>query len=244
MTPKNFFNQNSYYILPALFNPKECAHIASLFDNHWESRGRPVLTGFGMAVHPLFDLIPDIAPYYAHPLLLDTLAQILSDQPHLKHTGARVSNEDSTAILGWHEHYGWDKSAIPARSHPERVLFGCYIRGSNPENGPLIVHPRKFNDPLPKLPVGPQENWPGQIAVSAPPGSVVIFDTALFHTAERGTHPGFRYLFGAHVQGAGNNRPHGEDNISPSDVPTLAAHKAANLALKNFLNPEPSNKPS
>jgi hypothetical protein len=237
MTPSQFFNQNSYYILPSLFTPQQCAHIASLFDAHWESKGRPALPGFGMAVHPLFDLIPDIAPYYAHPLLLDTLADILADQPRLVHTGARVSNQDSNALLGWHEHYGWDKSALSNRTRPERVLFGCYVRGSNPENGPLIVHPRKFNDPLTPCPVGAQENWPGQIAVNAPPGSVVIFDTALYHTAARGTHPGFRYLFGAHVQGASNTRPHGEDNITPTDTPALAAHKAANPRLKKFLNP-------
>jgi hypothetical protein len=228
------FNAQGFVVLPGVFSPAQCAQMVRLFDNHWIEKGRPSLAGFGFAVHPLLQKIPEMAAYFARPVMVDALGAILGDEPRLVHTGARVSNEESSQLLGWHEHYSWDKAGLATRTRPERVLFGCYVRGSNDALGPLVAHPRRINDPLPPLPVGAQEPWPGEVAVSAPPGSVVIFDTALYHTARRGTQPGFRYLWGAHIQGKNEKRTHPEDNSS--EHAGVAARKKADPLLRRFID--------
>ena len=228
------FNAQSFVVLPAVFSPAQCTQMIRHFDNHWVERGSPPLKDFGMAIHPLLQKIPEMAAYFAHPRVIDALGEVLGDQPRLVHTGARVSDENSSQQIGWHEHYSWDKANLATRTRPERVLFGCYIRGSNTALGPLIAHPRRMNDPLATLPVPADQPWPGQVAVSAPPGSIVIFDTALWHTAQRGTGPGRRYLWGAHVQGISEKRPHPEDNSS--EHAGVAAQKKRDARLRQFID--------
>lgn len=228
------FQERGYLLLTSVFATTECDRMADLFDAHWVSRGRPPLHGFGMAIHPLLQHIPEMAPYYARPQILDALADILDGQPRLMHTGARVSDEQSDARLGWHEHYSWDRAGLLSRRHTERVLFGCYVRGLSDQTGPLVVIPRKLNDRIMPCPVTSNNQWPGEIPVLAPPGSVVIFDTALWHAARRGTAPDKRYLWGAHCQSIAENRPHPEDNSA--DNPLVEAFKRSDPRLRAFID--------
>lgn len=232
--PSRHFREYGFFLLPGVFSPAECDRMAKMFDAYWEASGRPALTGFGLAVHPLLQRIPDMASYYAHAAILDALAAILEDQPRLVHTGARVSDEQSDARLGWHDHYSWDRAGLPSRGRVERVLFGCYLRGLSDDTGPLVVMPRRLNDPIAPCPVASLDPWPGEVQVVAPPGSVVIFDTALWHAARRGTRPGRRYLWGAHCQPVGETRPHPEDNSSAH--PRVEEIKKTNPALRRFID--------
>jgi hypothetical protein len=207
-------HERGYCVIEYAWSRAECELAESLLHGVWQRRGKPSLAGFGMGVHPLLEHAPEFAPLFANPVVLDVLAEIFDDEPRLAHTGARVSSEASDAQIGWHEHYAWDHARLAGRPKIERVLFGCYTRGSTAEAGPLVVLPRRFDQPAQQPVAGLQEAWPGQVVVDAPPGSAVIFDTALWHTAQRGTKPGFRYLFGTHCQGWSNPMPHREDNRS------------------------------
>ena len=152
----------------------------------------------------------------------------------MTHAGARISDERSDAAIGWHEHYSWDKSAIPTRTRCERVLGGIYVDGSTAAAGNLIALPRRFNDPLGAAPGAPQAPWPNEVIVEAPPGSWSIFDTALWHTARRGSQPGKRRLFGCHFQAWSNPRPHPEDNdVNP---PAIAGYKKTSPLLHGLLD--------
>lgn len=233
-TVRRSFNECGYHVLPAVFSPAECDRAAALLDAVWESRGRPVMSGFGMAVHPLLQHAPDMAEQVAHPRILAALSAILDDEPRLRHTGARVSDENSDPRIGWHDHYAWDPAGLATRTRVERVLFGCYVRGISDETGPLVAIPRRLNDPLGACPVAANEPWPGEVAVFAPPGSVVIFDTTLWHAARRGTKPGRRYLWGTHCQGAREPRAHREDNSS--DHPRVSELKNTNPLLRRFID--------
>ena len=71
--------------------------------------------------------------------------------------------------------------------------------------------PRGFKDEIPAMLGGFMEDWPGQVEIALPPGSAVIIDSALYHTAKRGTEPGIRYLWGGHFQGWSNSHPHDSD---------------------------------
>ena len=179
--------------------------------------------GFGVAIHPLLAQIPELAPFLAHPLIVDTLAAVLQDDVHLVHAGARVSNEASYPRLHWHQHYGWDESEVPGRPRPTRALAGFYVDGTSDESGPLIILPRRFDEPIGPMRGGEFEAWPGEVEINLAPGSISIFDTTLWHAAKTGTKPGLRRLFGAHFQGWSNPRPHIEDN--PCNVPEIEEYK-------------------
>ncbi len=205
-----------------------------LLDKHWESMGKPPMTGFGVGIHPLLPVLPDLAPFFAYEPAIQTMAQLFNDTPRLVHAGARLSDLSSSSAIGWHHHYNnWDASLIPARTYCERVLYAVYVDGSNDDAGPLVVLPRKYNEPL-QTPPGPiNEDWPGQIIVNLPPGSGIIFDTALWHTAKRGSADSIRHLFGTHFQAWSDPRSHREDNLI--DTPAVDAVCNANPLLKSII---------
>ncbi len=144
-----------------------------------------------------------------------------------------MSSEVSEPTINWHDHYSWDPKGVAGRERIERVLFGCYVNGSTPGSGPLVVYPRRFDEPAVRPHVNDFGDWPGQVVVEAPPGSAVIFDTALWHTARRGSEPGFRYLWGAHVQGWHSPKPHPEDN--EVNGPKVQPYLERSPALRKFI---------
>lgn len=109
------------------------------------------------------------------------MAEVFQDDVRLAYSGAAVFNNAlvQPILTGWHIHYGWQ---IPTtglkRDKPERVLCNIYVDGCGPEVGPLIVLPRGLND-LTEALEDVEANWEGQAAAVVPPGSVVIFDTAV-----------------------------------------------------------------
>jgi len=226
--------EQGFCVLESVYNADEIAEAHRLLDGYWQEVGSPKLEGFGMGIHPLAEKVPEIIPLFGKQIVVDVMRTVLRDEVHLVHTGARLSNEDSAAAIGWHHHYGWDSTGITQRDTIERILGGVYPDGSNEEFGNLIVLPRAYNDPITQPSDDMVAEWPGQLVVEAPPGSVVIFDTALWHTARRGTKPGMRHLFGAHYQGWSTPTPHPEDNTC--DVPLIEPHKRDNAALRSLLD--------
>src|SRR5688500_7384985 len=168
-----------FCVLESLSGERERRETEGMLRGVWERRGKPALTGFGMGIHPMFEHAPEIASYYYRPEVVEVLREVLRDEVRLTHAGARVSDENSDATISWHEHYAWDKSNVTRRDRIERVLFGCYVNGSTEGSGPLLVYPRRFNDPPDRPHEAATGDWPGQVVVDAPPGSVVIFDTML-----------------------------------------------------------------
>lgn len=204
--------ERGFTALRAVFSPAECAEMRRLLDAHHTAVGAPALLDFGLGIHPLVDQVPEMAVFYRHPAIQATAQEILGGPVVLAHTGARLADERSVGVLNWHHHYGWPVGGLARRRRLERLLVGVYVDGSTPESGCLVALPRRMNDPLdPPLP-GLQCDWPGQVEVHAPPGSIVFFDTALWHGARRGTRPGRRRLWGAHIQRADDPREHLEDN--------------------------------
>lgn len=154
---------------------------------------------------------------------------------------ARISGPQSAPRIEWHNHYAddwaggsWNAADLPRRDRLERVLAGIYVDGTRPESGPLIVLPRQCNDALGE-PLGElREAWPSEAKIEAPPGSIAIFDTALWHCAARGSGTAMRRLWGAHYQGWNEKRAHPEDN--PVDAAEIADYKNASPRLKKLID--------
>jgi hypothetical protein len=236
MTPQQQARQvydQGFCIFPGIYDAAECRRMNDIMDQHWRQNGSPVMTDFGYNIHPMMPQTPEIAPFLDRPEALDTLGEIFREEPRLMHLGARMSGRSSAERITWHHHYAWDTERIPTRDRIERVLWGIYVDGTNDEAGPLVALPRKYNDPIGE-PLGEAPlAWPGEQEVIAPPGSLVIFDTALWHAARRGSSEKIRHLWGCHWQGWSETRSHPEDNAV--DVPEVAAYTDASPRLKSVI---------
>ncbi len=200
-----------YCVVESVHDSDAVRHQERLLHEEWRRRGSPELTGFGIGVHPLHQHVPDIARYFDCPAVNDVLEGAFHAPPRLCHTGARIADEHSALNIGWHHHYGWDDSRLKGRTRIERVVVNYYVKGVSPAIGSLWAVPRAVSEPMGSENAGRHEDWPGQKEIAVPPGSAVILDTALFHTATRGTMPGMRYHWGGHYQAWTNEMPHSED---------------------------------
>ena len=228
-------SEQGYCVVESVYDEQECTQIRAIFKELCHKKG-----GFSneqptIGFHPLLEWGPEMAPFYAKPILVDLMAEIFNDNVRLAHSGAAVFNNAlaSPVLTGWHNHYAWE---IPEtglqRYHPERVLCGVYVDGTMPDVGPLIVFPRKLNALIHNAGEANAE-WKGQETVSIPPGSAVIFDTAVWHCSRRGNSGGLRHIWGGHYQGWNNPTPHPEDNTA--DNSTVAAYKNQSPLLKKLL---------
>jgi len=205
--------EKGYYIKENLLDSHECDEARNYLDDYWKSLGSPSKKEdhFSFAIHPLIPKVPALAHYLLeHPTLLEILHEAFSEPSEVRLGGARMDNENSDAqIIGWHHHYGWDTADLPNRKGIGRVLANIYLDGSNDEIGALSVIPRRFDEPIGERPT---DNDPRETSVHLSPGSVIVFDTAVWHRAKRGSKPGMRHVFGGHFQAKSNLRPHREDN--------------------------------
>lgn len=201
--------ERGFCTVDGFFNSDEQQEMRDRLGAFWQAQGAPPMKGFGFNIHPLLPRIPELKRFLIHPELMGLLGEMFGEDAVLKHGGARLSDQHCDAAIGWHDHYHWDPAQIPTRARCERLLVGIYIDGSNAQSGPLTAIPRRFNEPLGAAPVGDD---PREVAVDCPPGSLVIFDTALWHRAKRGSAPAIRHLYGGHYMPRSDARTHPEDN--------------------------------
>jgi len=201
-------HEKGFCVIESVFDSEACEEIRSHVHGYWKAQGSSELKGFGIAIHPGVAKVPALAPFLVHPCIMDALEEAFGEPAEVRHSGVRLSDEHSDPAIQWHHHYAWDPSGLLRRKRCERLLAINYTEGSNDAVGPLQVIPRRIDDPIGEK---PQENDPRAVPVIMSPGSVVIFDTAVWHRGTRGNQRGFRTIVGGHYQAKSNLRPHPED---------------------------------
>jgi hypothetical protein len=201
--------EQGYCTIDSVFTPDECQDMRDRLQTYWRAQGAPPMKSFGFTIHPMLPRIPELKRFLIHPVLINAISEMFNEEAVLKHGGARMSDDRCEPAIGWHDHYAWDPARIPQRKRCERLLAGIYVDGSNAASGPLTAIPRRYNEPLGNAPQGDD---PREVAIDCPPGSIVIFDTALWHRAKRGNARAIRHLFGGHYMPKSDLRPHPEDN--------------------------------
>lgn len=234
--------ERGFTIIENSLSPAQCRVAAELLDGLVDN-GQAIEAGgeggFGYAIHPLLTREGRLADFYCDPLGIAIMEKLFDDEAHLVHTGARLSDATHTPRIDWHQHRylgegnALDSGAQGRGEYPKRVLMGWYVEGCTPESGPLVVLPRRYDDPL----AAPSDDfngvWPGEVEVNCPPGSCVIFTIELWHAAKAGTSGKRRRLFGSHFQGWNNPRFHHEDHIH--DGPEIEAACARNPAFAHLI---------
>lgn len=225
-----------YCVVESVYDEGECERIRAIFKVLCDRRGGFAEAVPKLAFHPLLEKEPELAPFFAKPVLVDLMAAVFGDAVRLAHSGAAISDNalGPELLTGWHNHYSWPiADAGLQRERPQRLLCNVYVDGTMPDIGPLIVLPRSLNESI----EGKGESvadWQGQVEVGVPPGAAVIFDTALWHKSKRGMTKGLRHLWGGHYQGWGNATVHPEDNMAHG--PVLDAYKGALPVLQGLLD--------
>ena len=226
--------EQGYCFYPGVLDADEQDQIRRAMDAYWRAQGGEMHGAFGFGIHPLMGVLPELAPFLAHPLIVETLGELFDDEVHLVHAGGRMSTRNIPGSrIGWHHHYGWDEGDVAGRARPRRALAGFYVDGTSAEIGQLLTLPRKIDDPIDAARGALDEAWPGEVEITLPPGSISILDTAVWHDAKAGTQPGMRRIFGSHYQAWSCSRPHPEDN--DCDVPEIESYKRENPRLRGLV---------
>lgn len=168
--------------------------------------------GFGL--FRLLDDRPELAGAIFQPALTSVLRALLGDDMELELVAAIVSDE-TRPFLRWHSHIGGNESGFdperdgwPRFSEVQRVNTLVYLNDIDDETGPLLVHPRRVDEPT-APPGDVLAEWRGQVAVRVPRGSVVILDQATWHAARPKRSPGLRMFVSCCFRAAGVPGPKG-----------------------------------
>jgi hypothetical protein len=226
-----------YTILPAFFSEAECRWMSELMDEHWRRSGSPPMQARerGFMFNPILSVIPTFAPLLDQPWLMQLAREVIGDEVRLISVGGRISNENTVEQLSWHHHYDWNPEGLPGRKKIERIQTSIYCDGTFKDIGPLVLLPRRFDEPIGSPSAGLYQSWEREHVIEVPIGSIVIWDSPLWHTARRGLSAGRRHAWGAHYQGWRETRPHSSDNLV--DVPEIAVYKQKHPGLRALLDP-------
>ncbi|HKC24765.1 MAG TPA: hypothetical protein VKF32_08470 [Thermoanaerobaculia bacterium] len=179
--------------------------------------------GFGCKVFALRYYEPAMRAFYDAAPVRGVLEQMFEDGARFPMTGVRWSTRESTPRLEWHDHYCWDPGLLRRRERFERLSFLCYIDGCDAAMGPLIASPRAFHDPLHAPSPDVYAARPEEVEIYAPPSSIVLMDSAVYHCARRGESDAMRTVWGGQAQAAHCRRYHPQ--TTDGLVPYLRAQR-------------------
>ena len=215
------------------FESRECAKMESVLRSFVDGLEPTRLQGFGATIFALAAREPKMRAYFRGVNILPFVEQALGGPISMRRTGARISGLTSQPRIVWHHHHGWDADTLARRTSFERLLFICYLEGTDAEHGPLIVRPRAFSDPFEDAPADRFAALPDEVRLEYPPGTIVLMDAPVLHSALRGTGNDLRVIWGAHCQSRSLDRAHPEDDPGFEKLRVGARHKSFRWGLRD-----------
>ncbi|MBW2463492.1 MAG: phytanoyl-CoA dioxygenase family protein [Deltaproteobacteria bacterium] len=210
--------ERGFTVLPALYREEDVQAVRACLHDLHRSMESPLAGGAprpgvevspaGMVFHRLAAERPDIVPRLLHPNAVEVVRGLLGDDMVLELLAGVVSDHHRP-FFEWHTHVGGvdDESTGYNREFPtfttsERVTMLHYVEGLTDDNGPLLVLPRRVDEATEAPHPTSQEQWPGQVELLCPPGSVVILEQSTWHAACRRKTPGIRLYTGFYFAAA------------------------------------------
>jgi hypothetical protein len=215
------------------FDRGESLRLTELLHDFVDGLDEDRLAGFGATIFALAAREPRVQPFYRELSVRPFLEQALGSELAFRRTGARISGHTSHARIVWHHHHGWGADGLARRARFERLLFICYLGGTDAAHGPLILRPRAFDDPFEDAPLDRFAPLPGEVRLEYPPGTIVVMDAPVLHSALRGTGAELRMIWGAHVQSRAVSDAHPEDDPPVEKVRVGLRHRTFRWGLRN-----------
>lgn len=212
-----------YTVFERAWSDEEVDELRAYLVSKWEALGKPALqvnppitlaedamTGpAGLTFPKLGTRAPELVPLFFKPHIIDTIRGALGDGMRLELVAGAISDK-TRPFFDWHVHIDGVDDAYydykrPYRtfSKPERVIHLLYLDDLCEENGELLVLPRKIDDPTPPPYEKTLEEWPGQVEVRCPRGSVVILEQCVWHAVRRMRADGLRCFIGSYFVAEG-----------------------------------------
>ena len=214
-------------------SPREVRRTESLLQGFIDGLDPARLSGFGATIYALAAREPRMNPFYRDLSILPFMQRALGDAITLRRTGARISGQASQERILWHHHHGWTGDELAQRTGFERLLFICYLEGTRSSHGALVIRPRGFTDPFEEAPERLFDPLPGEVQLDDPPGTVVVMDAPVLHSALRGKGDELRMICGAHVQARSLERAHPEDDPPLDRLRAGARHRSFRWGLRD-----------
>jgi ectoine hydroxylase-related dioxygenase (phytanoyl-CoA dioxygenase family) len=110
-------------------------------------------------------------------------------------------------FFAWHTHIGgiddgkYRREGVwPHFDEPQRLMTLLYVNDIEPDNGPLLVYPRRVADPTPP-PFDPYlKHWPDEVVLTPRKGSVVMMDQCTWHAVRAKQSAGIRSFIGCYFR--------------------------------------------
>jgi hypothetical protein len=195
--------ERSYAVVPGRYGADKVARLRDgLLDIYGRLEAPPLwsqepevlgenleLSGTGLVIHKLLSFNPELHRDMLEPDIVAIIRSVLGPDMHLEFAGAVITNY-TRPFFKWHNHVGGIEDEKyrrlglrPAIERPERVAMIVYLDEMGPDTGQLLIYPQRVSGAAgPPAPVE-QPHWDGQVAVSGPPGTVVMIDQTTWHAA-------------------------------------------------------------
>lgn len=161
----------------------------------------------GLVFHEYIRRCPENAELVVHPEVAATVREFLGHDMWLEVAGAVIADR-SRPFFSWHMHVGGPDDGhyrramiFPDFDKSVRVTTLHYLNDIDDDNGPLLVYPRKVRDSTrPPHDNIQAQDWPGQVVLKVPRGSVVVLDQCTWHAARRKHSAGIRSFIGCYFR--------------------------------------------
>lgn len=184
------FQVGGFVILENIIPEASCEPLRErLLDLASQLRDEKALANQVSFIPGAINYAPELGEYTAHSRILDLARSLLQSPPRISFTSV-IINEAGKERGNWHADWPFNQNNachVPA-PYPDRIMHLTALLMVSPfteENGGTLVVPgshRYSNNPTDKtLGVDPFAPYPTEFRVTAPAGSLVLFDSRLWH---------------------------------------------------------------
>lgn len=160
----------------------------------------------GLVFYKFIKWCPEHADLMVRPDIVSAIRGYLGADAELELTGMVIADAHRP-FFAWHTHIGGiDDSKYrhagvwPQFEEPQRLMTLLYTQDLKGDNGPLLVYPRRVDEPTAPPHDLSRVEWPDQIELEVPRGSVVIMDQCTWHAVRAKTSAGLRSFVGCYFK--------------------------------------------
>ncbi len=212
--------ETGYTVYERAYDEAEVERLAATMKRLHAEAGRPTcysrepkalgpdmeLSTTGLVFYRFIKRCPEDAELVAKPQVVAAVREFIGADMWLEVAGAVIS-DSSRPFFAWHTHIGGPDDSkyrrekiFPSFERSQRVMTLLYLDDLTDDNGPLLVHPRRVNDPTPPPHDLGAETWPREVVLQVPRGSVVVLDQCTWHAVRRKRSPGIRSFIGCYYR--------------------------------------------